>query len=98
MQIADKPVRYRIRLIYLLRVLESDKGLEDFDRVKLSPTGFAGCLVSISGLTALLPLCFVTDFHRCNKVLSAKDQDTAPCDWYRRVYKSLCPISWVSYT
>uniref|UniRef100_A0A8D0CT66 Cytochrome c oxidase subunit 6B2 n=1 Tax=Sander lucioperca TaxID=283035 RepID=A0A8D0CT66_SANLU len=34
-------------------------------------------------------------FHRCNKALSAKDQDTAPCDWYQRVYKSLCPMSWV---
>lgn len=38
------------------------------------------------------------DFHRCNKALSSKDQDTAPCDWYQRVYKSLCPISWVSHT
>ncbi|TNN81114.1 Cytochrome c oxidase subunit 6B1 [Liparis tanakae] len=36
------------------------------------------------------------DFHRCNKALSAKDQDVAPCDWYKRVYKSLCPMSWVS--
>ncbi|KAL3043535.1 hypothetical protein OYC64_003406 [Pagothenia borchgrevinki] len=36
------------------------------------------------------------DFHRCNKALSAKDQDTAPCDWYQRVYKSLCPVSWVT--
>ncbi|KAF1388057.1 cytochrome c oxidase subunit 6B1 [Sander lucioperca] len=35
------------------------------------------------------------DFHRCNKALSAKDQDVAPCDWYQRVYKSLCPMSWV---
>ncbi|KAI3358195.1 hypothetical protein L3Q82_003194 [Scortum barcoo] len=34
------------------------------------------------------------DFHRCNKALSAKDQDTTPCEWYQRVYKSLCPISW----
>lgn len=36
------------------------------------------------------------DFHRCNKALSAKDQDVSPCDWYQRVYKSLCPMSWVS--
>ncbi|KAK2920704.1 hypothetical protein Q8A73_000189 [Channa argus] len=35
------------------------------------------------------------DFHRCNKALSAKDQDIAPCQWYQRVYKSLCPMSWV---
>ncbi|XP_061530449.1 cytochrome c oxidase subunit 6B1 [Phyllopteryx taeniolatus] len=36
------------------------------------------------------------DFHRCNKALSAKDQDVAPCNWYQRVYKSLCPMSWVA--
>ncbi|XP_060725464.1 cytochrome c oxidase subunit 6B1 [Tachysurus vachellii] len=35
------------------------------------------------------------DFHRCTKALEAKGMDTAPCDWYRRVYKSLCPISWI---
>ncbi|XP_008401533.1 cytochrome c oxidase subunit 6B1-like [Poecilia reticulata] len=35
------------------------------------------------------------DYHRCNKVLSAKKQKTTPCEWYRRVYKSLCPIAWV---
>ncbi|XP_010786746.1 cytochrome c oxidase subunit 6B1-like [Notothenia coriiceps] len=35
------------------------------------------------------------DFHRCTKALSTKDQDVAPCDWYQRVYKSLCPTSWV---
>ncbi|KAM8836987.1 cytochrome c oxidase subunit 6B1 isoform 2-T2 [Spinachia spinachia] len=45
-------------------------------------------------------LCCVTfllasDFHRCHKALEAKGADTAPCQWYRRVYKSLCPISWV---
>uniref|UniRef100_A0A3Q3B891 Cytochrome c oxidase subunit 6B1 n=1 Tax=Kryptolebias marmoratus TaxID=37003 RepID=A0A3Q3B891_KRYMA len=35
------------------------------------------------------------DFHRCNKALSAKQQDPAPCEWYRRVYTSLCPMGWV---
>ncbi|KAM9798410.1 cytochrome c oxidase subunit 6B2 [Neosynchiropus ocellatus] len=35
------------------------------------------------------------DFHRCNKALSARDQDISPCEWYQRVYKSLCPTSWV---
>ncbi|XP_070702701.1 cytochrome c oxidase subunit 6B1-like [Pempheris klunzingeri] len=35
------------------------------------------------------------DFHRCNKALSAKDLDTAPCEWYHRVYRSLCPVAWV---
>ncbi len=39
----------------------------------------------------------IPDFHRCNKALSARDQDVAVCDWYQRVYKSLCPMSWVSY-
>ncbi|KAJ0054771.1 hypothetical protein NL108_001927, partial [Boleophthalmus pectinirostris] len=33
-------------------------------------------------------------FHRCTKALSAKDQDTAPCEWYQKVYKSICPSSW----
>uniref|UniRef100_A0A3B3Z4R2 Cytochrome c oxidase subunit 6B1 n=1 Tax=Poecilia mexicana TaxID=48701 RepID=A0A3B3Z4R2_9TELE len=36
------------------------------------------------------------DFHRCNKALSTKGQDVAPCQWYQRVYKSLCPMGWVS--
>lgn len=40
--------------------------------------------------------CFPSDFHRCSKALSAKGQDVAPCEWYKRVYKSLCPIGWVS--
>ncbi|KAM4526913.1 cytochrome c oxidase subunit 6B1 isoform 1-T1 [Fundulus diaphanus] len=35
------------------------------------------------------------DYHRCQKALDAKGVDTTPCEWYRRVYKSLCPISWV---
>nr|XP_043890169.1 cytochrome c oxidase subunit 6B1 [Solea senegalensis] len=36
------------------------------------------------------------DYHRCNKALEAKGQDLTPCQWYMRVYKSLCPNSWVS--
>lgn len=39
--------------------------------------------------------CYISDFHRCNKALSAKDQDLTPCQWYQRIYKSLCPMSWV---
>ncbi|MCI4374949.1 hypothetical protein PDJAM_G00012280 [Pangasius djambal] len=35
------------------------------------------------------------DYHRCHKALEAKGVDVAPCDWYKRVYKSLCPISWI---
>ncbi len=36
------------------------------------------------------------DYYRCQKALDAKGVDTAPCDWYKRVYKSLCPLSWVN--
>uniref|UniRef100_A0A8C9UN71 Cytochrome c oxidase subunit n=1 Tax=Spermophilus dauricus TaxID=99837 RepID=A0A8C9UN71_SPEDA len=36
------------------------------------------------------------DFHRCQKAMTAKGGDVSVCEWYRRVYKSLCPISWVS--
>ncbi|KTF73922.1 cytochrome c oxidase subunit 6B1 [Carassius auratus] len=35
------------------------------------------------------------DYYRCQKALDAKGVDTAPCDWYKRVYKSLCPLSWI---
>ena len=27
--------------------------------------------------------------------MTAKGGDVSVCEWYRRVYKSLCPISWV---
>ncbi|KAI5214276.1 Ets Translocation Variant 2 [Manis pentadactyla] len=36
------------------------------------------------------------DFHRCEKAMTAKGGDVSMCEWYRRVYKSLCPLSWVS--
>lgn len=36
------------------------------------------------------------DYYRCQKALDAKGLDTQPCEWYKRVYKSLCPISWVN--
>ncbi|XP_062814217.1 cytochrome c oxidase subunit 6B1 isoform X1 [Anolis carolinensis] len=35
------------------------------------------------------------DYYRCVKIMNAKGKDIAVCEWYRRVYKSLCPISWV---
>ncbi|XP_051018028.1 cytochrome c oxidase subunit 6B1 [Acomys russatus] len=35
------------------------------------------------------------DFHRCQKAMNAKGGDVSVCEWYRRVYKSLCPVSWV---
>ncbi|XP_053547236.1 cytochrome c oxidase subunit 6B1 [Bombina bombina] len=36
-----------------------------------------------------------TDYFRCQKSLTSKGKDPEPCEWYRRVYKSMCPISWV---
>nr|XP_010948401.1 PREDICTED: cytochrome c oxidase subunit 6B1 [Camelus bactrianus] len=36
------------------------------------------------------------DFHRCEKAMTAKGGDVSVCEWYQRVYKSLCPISWVT--
>uniref|UniRef100_A0A8D2CDK2 Cytochrome c oxidase subunit 6B1 n=1 Tax=Sus scrofa TaxID=9823 RepID=A0A8D2CDK2_PIG len=38
------------------------------------------------------------DFHRCEKAMTAKGGDVSVCEWYRRVYKSLCPISWGTLT
>ncbi|XP_020667572.1 cytochrome c oxidase subunit 6B1 [Pogona vitticeps] len=35
------------------------------------------------------------DFHRCEKSLTARGKDTYVCQWYKRVYQSLCPTSWV---
>ncbi|GAB5583149.1 cytochrome c oxidase subunit 6B1-like [Prionailurus iriomotensis] len=36
------------------------------------------------------------DFHRCEKAMTAKGGEVSVCEWYRRVYKSLCPMSWVA--
>ncbi|XP_072472473.1 cytochrome c oxidase subunit 6B1 isoform X1 [Notamacropus eugenii] len=36
------------------------------------------------------------DFHRCEKAMNEKGGDVSVCQWYKRVYKSLCPVSWVS--
>ncbi|XP_069461099.1 cytochrome c oxidase subunit 6B1-like [Ambystoma mexicanum] len=36
------------------------------------------------------------DFHRCERSLKEKGVDIYPCQWYRRVYRTLCPISWVN--
>uniref|UniRef100_A0A672MRK5 Cytochrome c oxidase subunit 6B1 n=1 Tax=Sinocyclocheilus grahami TaxID=75366 RepID=A0A672MRK5_SINGR len=41
------------------------------------------------------PFNLFIDYYRCQKALDAKGVDTAPCDWYKRVYKSLCPLSWI---
>ncbi|XP_048357234.1 cytochrome c oxidase subunit 6B1 [Sphaerodactylus townsendi] len=36
------------------------------------------------------------DYHRCEKAMAAKGGDPYVCQWYKRVYTSLCPISWVT--
>ena len=32
------------------------------------------------------------DFHRCQKI---KGEDFAPCEYFKKVYTSMCPIAWV---
>ncbi len=34
------------------------------------------------------------DYQKCVK---AKGEDFAPCEYYRKTYKSLCPNAWVSH-
>ncbi|XP_056681414.1 uncharacterized protein LOC130458779 isoform X1 [Monodelphis domestica] len=36
------------------------------------------------------------DFHRCTKIMKRRGKDSSPCDYYRKVYHSLCPLSWLS--
>nr|XP_056703281.1 cytochrome c oxidase subunit 6B1 [Euleptes europaea] len=36
------------------------------------------------------------DYHRCEKAMAAKGGDPYVCQWYKRVYTSLCPVSWVT--
>ncbi|XP_035228899.1 cytochrome c oxidase subunit 6B1-like [Stegodyphus dumicola] len=31
------------------------------------------------------------DYHRCRK---AKGEDYAPCEYFKRVYNSICPNAW----
>ncbi|XP_023364473.1 cytochrome c oxidase subunit 6B2 isoform X2 [Otolemur garnettii] len=35
------------------------------------------------------------DYHRCVKAMNRRGKSTEPCEYYFRVYRSLCPISWV---
>ncbi|XP_053460059.1 cytochrome c oxidase subunit 6B2 isoform X1 [Nycticebus coucang] len=35
------------------------------------------------------------DYHRCVKAMNRRGKSTEPCAYYFRVYRSLCPISWV---
>uniref|UniRef100_A0A8D0B5L5 Cytochrome c oxidase subunit 6B1 n=1 Tax=Salvator merianae TaxID=96440 RepID=A0A8D0B5L5_SALMN len=34
------------------------------------------------------------DYYRCVKIMSAKGKDIKSCEWYQRVFTSICPISW----
>ncbi|CAK8698064.1 unnamed protein product [Clavelina lepadiformis] len=34
------------------------------------------------------------DFHRCEKVMTEKGKDAAPCQWFKMCYESLCPSEW----
>ncbi|XP_010847011.1 PREDICTED: cytochrome c oxidase subunit 6B2 [Bison bison bison] len=34
-------------------------------------------------------------YHRCIKTMNRRGKSTQPCEYYFRVYHSLCPISWV---
>ncbi|EHH59476.1 Cytochrome c oxidase subunit VIb isoform 1 [Macaca fascicularis] len=36
------------------------------------------------------------DFHRCQKAMTTKGGNVSVCEWYQRVYQSLCPTSWVT--
>ncbi|XP_043832840.1 cytochrome c oxidase subunit 6B1-like [Dromiciops gliroides] len=36
------------------------------------------------------------DFHHCEKAMNDRGGDASVCEWYKRVYKSLCPASWVN--
>lgn len=39
--------------------------------------------------------CFTSflDYKRCKKI---RGEDYAPCEYFHKVYKSLCPNSWVA--
>ena len=32
------------------------------------------------------------DYHKCIK---AKGEDYEPCEYFKKVYKSMCPVAWV---
>ncbi|KAH0507471.1 Protein FAM71E2 [Microtus ochrogaster] len=35
------------------------------------------------------------DYHRCVKTMNRRGKNTQPCEYYFRVFHSLCPVSWV---
>ncbi|XP_026893214.1 cytochrome c oxidase subunit 6B2 isoform X1 [Prionailurus bengalensis] len=36
-----------------------------------------------------------SDYHRCVKRMNRRGKSTQPCEYYFRVFHSLCPKSWV---
>ncbi|KAM6453372.1 cytochrome c oxidase subunit 6B2 isoform 1-T2 [Liasis olivaceus] len=36
------------------------------------------------------------DYYRCLKIMKEKGKDVQKCEWYHKVFKSLCPTSWVN--
>jgi len=40
--------------------------------------------------------CYINylDYHRCRRAKSSRGEDITPCDYYQKVYKTLCPSFW----
>ncbi|XP_034493981.1 cytochrome c oxidase subunit 6B2 [Ailuropoda melanoleuca] len=43
----------------------------------------------------LRPLPMFENYHRCVKRMNRRGKGTQPCEYYFRVFHSLCPMSWV---
>nr|XP_012320708.1 cytochrome c oxidase subunit 6B2 [Aotus nancymaae] len=37
------------------------------------------------------------EYQRCVKTMSRRGKNSEPCEYYFRVYNSLCPTSWVQH-
>ncbi|XP_070584968.1 cytochrome c oxidase subunit 6B2 [Erythrolamprus reginae] len=37
------------------------------------------------------------DYYRCLNIMKTKGKDIEKCEWYHKVYKSLCPSSWIDH-
>nr|XP_020745253.1 cytochrome c oxidase subunit 6B2 isoform X1 [Odocoileus virginianus texanus] len=65
----------------------ADRSVEGRGEGREGPPGWAG---TESRKGRGLP-----DYHRCIKTMNRRGKSTQPCEYYFRVYHSLCPISWV---
>ncbi|XP_027691062.1 cytochrome c oxidase subunit 6B1-like [Vombatus ursinus] len=36
------------------------------------------------------------DFHHCEKAMNKRCGIVSFCQWYKRIFKSPCPLSWVN--